>query len=189
MGTDVTTNQKRAISMALVALCDDSPLQYRTKYNGIPELAEAVKKWGILQPLTVRIVKEGRFEVVFGHRRIRAAVAAGLESVPVEVRELTDDQVIDLQLIENAHREDAHPVDQAMAYKRIIERHQCTILECAKRVAMSESHVRQRLSLCALAPSVLKATRDNTISIGVATLIAAIEGRAAASRGTGRGAG
>lgn len=130
-----------------------SPLNPRKTFRKLDELAASIREVGILQPLLIRPLRADRqvvgYEVVAGERRRRAAELIGLAEVPVNLRELTDDEVVDLMLVENDQREDVHPLEQADAYAAQVARGR-TVAEIAARTGRSESYVRHRLQLTTL---------------------------------------
>ena len=88
--------------------------------DGLLELAESIKQYGILQPLLVQ-EKSGYYEIIAGERRWRAAKLAGLKEIPVIVRNLTEQQIVEISLIENIQREDLNPIEEAQAFRRLME--------------------------------------------------------------------
>lgn len=147
---------------------------------GLEELTESVRAHGILQAILVRrIPKESRidgieYEIVAGHRRWRAALAAKLTLIPAQVRELSDEQVLELQLIENLQRQDIHPLDEANGYKRLVGMGH-SVEDIAARVSKSASYIYQRLKLAELIPDGQAAFRETRISAGHAVQIARLQ--------------
>jgi ParB family transcriptional regulator, chromosome partitioning protein len=141
--------------------------------EGLAELAESIREQGVLQPLIVRAVPETRaaagakaYEIVAGERRWRAARLAGLTTVPVLVRELTDQSALAVALIENLQREDLNPLDQARSMSRLIEEFDLTHEEIAKALGRSRASVTNFLRLLELADGVKDAMMDGTIDMG-----------------------
>ncbi len=141
--------------------------------EGLAELAESMREQGVLQPLIVRAVPETRatagakaYEIVAGERRWRAARLAGLATVPVLVRELTDQSALAVALIENLQREDLNPLDQARSMSRLIEEFDLTHEEIAKALGRSRASVTNFLRLLELADGVKDAMMDGTIDMG-----------------------
>jgi len=127
--------------------------QPRTVFNedGIRELADSIKKRGIIQPLLVTQLSGGRYELIAGERRLRAARMLGLESVPVIVREsLNQEEMLALALIENVQREDLNPIEEAMAFQDLVEQHDYSQEDIAKEVGKSRVHVANSLRLLKL---------------------------------------
>ncbi|RFC64537.1 ParB/RepB/Spo0J family partition protein [Fulvimarina endophytica] len=140
----------------------------------IADLAQSVKKHGIVQPLLVRPNPdlEGGYEIVAGERRFRAARAAGLETVPVVVRDIGNRQSIEIALIENVQRTDLNAVEEAQAYELLIEEHGYTQADLAETLAKSRSHVANMLRLLKLPTSVREMIVAGTLSPSAArTLI------------------
>jgi ParB/RepB/Spo0J family partition protein len=159
----------------------ESPFNPRKTFVGIDALADDIKAVGrVLQPLLVRphapnILRPDHFEgyeVVFGHRRLRAAEAAGLETVPCMVRAMTDTEARRAQLSENIEREDVHPVEEAEGMRALIDHHGYTAERLASELGKSESHVYGRLQLLTACPKVREACLAGHITSTVALLIA-----------------
>lgn len=151
----------------------DSPFQPRTIYTGIEGLAESLNADGLQQPLKVRLVDE-QFELVFGHRRKRAAILAGLPTVPCLLVSMTDAQVRAAQMAENIQRDNMRALEEAEGYQAQLDTDGITSAELARRIGKSPSHVAARLRLLTLAPGPKTALRDGTISAEVAVLIARV---------------
>lgn len=142
-----------------IGLLSPSPTNPRKRFydNTLEELAGSIRAEGIIEPLIVRLNHQSTeddqrtaFEIVCGERRYRAAKLAELASVPCIVRELTDEQVLDIQIHENLHREDVHPMDEAYGYQFLLDKLKCTPAEVAARVGKSEKYVLTRLKLNSL---------------------------------------
>ena len=141
--------------------------------EGLAELAESIREQGVLQPLIVRAVPETRatagakaYEIVAGERRWRAARLAGLATVPVLLRELTDQSALAVALIENLQREDLNPLDQARSMSRLIDEFDLTHEEIAKALGRSRASVTNFLRLLELADDVKDAMMDGTLDMG-----------------------
>lgn len=152
-----------------------NPYQVRGEMTteGLRELAESVRTHGILQPLVVRRQGNG-YELVAGERRFRAAEMAGLEQVPVVVRECTNQQMLELALIENLQREDINAMDAAQAFHRLIEEFGLSQEEVAARVGKSRSAVANTLRLLNLPPSLQQRVRMGQLSEGHARALLAL---------------
>lgn len=154
----------------------ESPTNPRRSFDEakLLELAQSIRSQGVLVPLIVRDLDLDRFEVVAGARRFRAARLAELASVPVRVVQLTDTQVLEYQLIENAIREDVHPYEEAMAYKALLETSEprYDVASIAAKTGRSITHVYQRLRLAELIPDAAEVFQANQITAGHAVLIA-----------------
>jgi ParB family chromosome partitioning protein len=152
------------------------PNQHRKVFieETLDELAASIKLHGILQPIVVREV-EGNYVIIAGERRWRAAKRAGLEKVPVIVRELTDREAAELALIENLQREDLNPVDEAEGYATLINTFGITQEEAADRVGRSRPTVANALRLLKLPAACLEALKDKRISAGHARAILSLK--------------
>lgn len=141
---------------------------------GLDALAASVRDVGILQPLVVREAAEG-LEVVCGHRRLAAALAAGLEEIPVILRHLNDQAAYSLAVTENLQREDLTEIDEAEAYQELL-RAGLTVDEVAAKAGRSKSHVYLRLKLLELPEAAQEALRDGRLTVAIAALIGRIPG-------------
>lgn len=137
------------------------------------DLAESIRSKGILQPLLVRPIagKRGRFEVVFGSRRLRAARVAGVLFAPCQVREMTDVEALEAALVENVQRADVHPLEEADGFAELIKEHGYTIADLAAKVGKTDNWVRGRLKLAEMGKAGRKALLDGKISTTAASLI------------------
>ena len=141
--------------------------------DALLELSESVKQYGILQPLLVSDKKD-YYEIVAGERRWRAAKLAGLKEVPVIVKEFTDQELVEISLIENIQREDLNPFEEAMAYKRLIDEFHLKQDEVAERVGKSRTAVTNSMRLLKLSEKVQQMLIDEMITAGHARAILAI---------------
>jgi ParB family chromosome partitioning protein len=139
----------------------------------IEELAESIRSKGVLLPLIVRRASEG-YVLVAGERRWRAAQKAGLRELPVMVREVTEKEAFEIALIENIQREDLNPVEEAEAYKRLIEEHGLTQEELAARVGKDRSTVANALRLLRLPEAIKQAIVAGQLSMGHARALLAV---------------
>jgi len=144
-----------------------NPFQPRKVFaeESIRELSESIKMHGILQPLIVRETKKG-YEIVAGERRFRAAKAIKLKTVPVIVKKLSDSEMMELALIENIQREDLNPVEEAIAYQKLMEELNYTQEELSKRVGKSRPHIANHIRLLNLPKYVLDYIADGKLSMG-----------------------
>ena len=136
--------------------------------DALLELSESIKQYGVLQPLLVSDKKD-YFEIIAGERRWRAAKMAGLKEVPVVVKEFTDQEIVEISLIENIQREDLNPIEEAMAYKRLMEEFHLKQDEIADRVAKSRTAVTNSMRLLKLSSKVQEMVIADMISAGHAT--------------------
>ena len=142
--------------------------------DSLQELAESLKQFGMLQPILVQN-RGDYYEIIAGERRWRAAKIAGLKEVPVIVRELTDQEIVEISLIENIQREDLNPIEEAQAYKRLLTELHLKQDEVAERVSKSRTAVTNSMRLLKLCDEVQKMVVDDMISTGHARALISIE--------------
>ena len=166
--------------LAMVAIDQISPNPYqpRKTFNdaSIEALARSVKEHGIIQPLVVTKIGDSKYRLIAGERRFRAAQKAGLDTVPVVVKEtMADGDVLQVALIENIQREDLNPIEEAYAYHQLHEEFQLTQEEISKRVGKERSTVANFLRLLKLPDSVKKLLAAGQLSMGHARAILAVD--------------
>ncbi len=161
-----------------VARITANPYQPRGRFDDekFQELVNSVRVHGVLQPVVVRTKGDGEYELVAGERRLRAAKAAGLTRIPAVVRELTNEQSLEVALVENIQREDINAVDAALAYRRLAEEFGLSQEDLAFTVGKSRSAVANTLRLLSLPDSVKEEIRSGRISEGHARAILSVEG-------------
>ncbi len=152
---------------------ENNKAQPRTDFDGeaLEELAESVRQHGVLQPLLVRPIPGGRYQIVAGERRWRAARMAGLSEVPVIIRDLDDTEVMVLAMIENLQREQLNPAEEAEGYRRLRDEFGMTQEEIAEKVGKSRPSVANALRLTGLSKEILDLLRQGCISVGHAKVI------------------
>lgn len=141
----------------------------------LEELRESIARHGILQPIAVRAIGGGKYELIAGERRLRAARLAGLTSVPVVCRTATDAQMAEIALIENIQREDLNPIEEAHAYERLLTEFRLSQEELARRVARSRSAIANSVRLLRLAESVQAFIANGVLSMGQARPLLALD--------------
>jgi len=153
-----------------------NPRQPRTIFRDetLQELSESIKQKGIAQPILVRM-RKGEYELVAGERRLRAARLAGLTAVPAIVKDFTDEESLELSLIENLQREDLNPMDEAEAYQKLVEEFNLTQQEIAKRVGKARATVANMMRLLELPGEIKSALRQGEITTGHARALTSIE--------------
>ena len=134
--------------------------------NSLSDLAQSISQHGLLQPLLVRPLPIGGYQIVAGERRYRACRMAGLTEVPVTIRELSDTETMELALIENLHREDLSPIEEALGYKALIDEHGFSQEEVATSVGKSRPAIANSLRILKLPDSVLEYVKQDKISAG-----------------------
>lgn len=151
--------------------------QPRKKFNdeSLQELADSIREKGILQPILVRRLSEFKFELIAGERRWRAAQKAGLMQIPVIIREATTQNALEEALIENIQREDLNSVEEALAYQNLIEEHNYTQEELAKKIGKQRSTLTNSLRLLTLSKAILDMILDGKISAGHAKALLSVE--------------
>lgn len=165
--------------MLAIERLHESKLNPRRSFDkeGLAELAASIKGKGVLQPIVVRPNATG-FEIVCGSRRFRAAKLAALVEMPAIVRELTDQEVLEVAVIENLQREDVHPLEEAEGYEQLLKLPGYSAEDLAAKVGKSKAYIYARMKLCALGPDGRKAFYAGKLSASVALLIARIPGDA-----------
>jgi ParB family chromosome partitioning protein len=156
-----------------------SPLQPRTSFNpeALSELASSIAQKGVIQPIVVRAV-EGGYEVVAGERRLRAAELAGRRVVPALIVEATDEEAMQLGLIENIQREDLNPVDRAVALDRLIERFSLSQQDVATRIGKDRASVANYVRILSLPDEVKEYIRQDKLTFGHARALLSLENAA-----------
>ena len=144
--------------------------------DALQELAESIKQFGVLQPLLVQ-KKEDYYEIIAGERRWRASKLAGLKEVPVIVKEFTEQEAVEISLIENIQREDLNPIEEAMAYTRLMEEFHLKQDAIAERVSKSRTAVTNSMRLLKLDDRVQQMLIDEMISTGHARALLALESK------------
>ena len=168
LGDDVMkTESSGSLSLPIsqVETCSSQPRK-RFDDESLQELADSISQHGIIQPLTVRKLSSGYYQIIAGERRWRAARLAGLQEVPVIVIEADDRKVAELAMIENLQREDLNPMEEAAGFQSLIESYHITQEEAAQRVGKSRSAVTNALRLLGLTPSVRKLVEEGKLSAG-----------------------
>ena len=142
--------------------------------DSLMELADSIRQFGILQPLLVQ-KKKDYYEIIAGERRWRAAKLAGIKEIPIIVKEYTDQEIVEISLIENIQRENLNPIEEAAAYKRLLEEFHLKQDEVAERVSKSRTAVTNSMRLLKLSPRVQQMIVDDMISTGHARALLAID--------------
>ncbi|MCB1214885.1 MAG: ParB/RepB/Spo0J family partition protein [Deltaproteobacteria bacterium] len=154
-----------------------SRAQPRKLFNkkALEELAESIKEQGLIQPLIVRAIEGGKYELIAGERRLRASKLAGLEKVPVVVSEAKADQVLELALIENIQREDLNPIEEALAYQELQQKYGFSQEELASRVGKDRSTIANTLRLLGLPEAIRADIIEGRLSMGHARALLSLE--------------
>lgn len=179
--TDISGNYVAgAVAELNIDFIEANPFQPRTDFDeaALNELAESIKVQGVIQPVTVRKMGRDKYQLISGERRLRASKLAGLKTIPVYIRVANDEQMLEMALIENTHREGLNAIEVALSYQRLIEECNITQEELGEKVGKDRSTVTNFLRLLKLPPEVQVALRDGFISMGQARAIINIEDKA-----------
>jgi len=154
-----------------------NPRQPRQVFDeeALAELVHSVKEVGLLQPVVVRRIAEDRYELIMGERRWRATQEAGLEKIPAIVRETSDDAMLRDALLENLHRSQLNPLEEAAAYQQLLDDFGCTHEELAHRIGRSRPQISNTLRLLKLSPAVQRRVAASVLSAGHARALLAVE--------------
>ena len=163
-----------------VASIEANPYQPRTKFDeeALQELAQSIKTYGLIQPVTVRPVGNGKYQLISGERRFRAAQIAGLTEIPAFVRTVDDALSIQMALVENIQRADLNAIEIAMSYQMLMDECHFTQEELGAKVGKTNTTISNYLRLLKLSTPVQVAVRDNQISMGHARALVTVEDEA-----------
>jgi ParB/RepB/Spo0J family partition protein len=162
-----------SIRLARVVIGTTNPRK-RFDEAALAELTESIRRHGVLQPILVRPLPDERYELVSGERRFRAATAAGLRTIPALVREMGDQEVLEVQLVENLQRAGLHELEEAEGYERLMQDHAYTVDELAVKVGKSKTYVYARLKLTDLCAKARDAFYSGKLNASTALLVARI---------------
>ncbi len=175
MGKSAITGTK---SETILKLSEIEPNRKQPRKNfdedALEELADSIKEFGIIQPIVVQ-KRTNYYEIIAGERRWRAAKLAGIKEVPVVVKDFSDKEIMEIALIENIQREDLNPIEEAMAYKNLIDEYNLKQDEVAQRVSKSRASVTNSMRLLKLCDEVQRMLIEDMISSGHARALLAIE--------------
>ena len=169
LGDDVMTPEEEKTSLYLpISQVESCASQPRKQFDpdALADLADSIREHGIIQPLTVRKLQSGYYQIIAGERRWRAARMAGLSEVPAIVIEADDRKAMELAMIENLQREDLNPIEEAAGFQSLMETYHMTQEEAASRVGKSRSAVANALRLLSLTPPVAKLVEEGKLSAG-----------------------
>ena len=171
-----TTTEKEPETIVKITKIEPNREQPRKNFDedALQELAESIKQFGLLQPILVQDRKT-YYEIIAGERRWRAAKLAGLKEVPVIIRNYTEQEIVEISLIENIQREDLNPIEEALAYKRLLTEFNLKQDEVAERVSKSRTAVTNSMRLLKLCDEVQQMIIDDMISTGHARALISIE--------------
>jgi ParB family chromosome partitioning protein len=173
-----------------IDLVQRNPQQPRKHFDEgeLTELANSIRAHGVLQPILVRPIADGRYEIVAGERRWRAAQRAGLHSIPAVIRELNEVEVLEIAIVENVQRTDLNPIEEAQGFQALIDRFGRTQQEIADAVGKSRPHIANMLRLLSLPEDLQEMVRDGRLSSGHArAILTAPDPRGLAQRAVSEG--
>lgn len=173
---EVRTDGSSAISEIEITRIDPNPDQPRRTFSSesLDELAASIRELGIVQPLTLRLTDNGRYQIIAGERRWRAASVAGLNSVPAYVRTASDSEVTEMALIENIQREDLNAIEVALGFKKLIDSYSLTQERLSERLGKKRATIANHLRLLKLPAEIQLGLRDRHIDMGHARAILAV---------------
>ena len=160
-----------------VDLIEPNPFQPRKSFDAetLEELAESIRTFGLIQPLTVRAKSNGKYQIISGERRYRAARLAGLEMVPAYIRDASDQGMLEMAIVENIQRENLDPIEVAMSYQRLIDECNLTQEKMAERVGKKRASVTNYLRLLKLPAKVQHDLKVGLVSVGHAKVLLGLE--------------
>ena len=176
-----TKSSKEKIKVGVVAIplkqIITNPYQPRTNFidENIAELAESIKNLGIIQPITVRKVKDDKFQLIAGERRLRASKKVGLKTIPSFIKNSNDDEMLEIALVENIQRKDLDPIEIGLSLKRLIEELSLTQDQLSKKLGKKRSTISNYVRLLKLDPIIQTGIRDGFLSMGHGRSIINIE--------------
>jgi len=168
---------KKALRQCGIEEVQPNPFQPRKAFSDVQlqELVDSIREKGILQPLLVRRKSDG-YELIAGERRWRAAQRAGLREIPILVRDVSDSEMLELSLIENIQRENLNPIEEAEAYKRLMEQFHLTQEEISKKVGKDRTTIANTVRLLRLPPEIKLSLAEGKITMGHARAFLSLEG-------------
>ena len=178
---DNSTGDMNSSQLMRISQIEPNKSQPRRDFDteSLATLAETIKEHGVLQPLVVRPLSGGGYQIVAGERRWRASKLLGLEEVPVIVKELDDKQTMQLALIENLQRENLNPIEESLGFRELMDSHGMTQEAVSKIVGRSRSAVANALRLLGLPEDIRKLVREGAISVGHAKILLSVEDKSA----------
>jgi ParB family chromosome partitioning protein len=175
--TNPATNQAGVVMYIPMAQIEVNPFQPRSTFEeeSLNELADSIRIHGVIQPITVRKIEGNKYQLIAGERRLRASKLAGKTEVPAYIRAASDQESIEIALIENIQREDLNPLEIAINYKRLMDECDITQDKLSERLGKNRSTVTNFIRLLKLPPDIQAGLRDNRITMGHAKALLAID--------------
>ena len=160
-----------------VGLIEPNPFQPRMSFDqeSLQELADSIRTFGLIQPITVRKGGSGKYQIISGERRYRASILAGMDMVPAYIRDATDQGMLEMAIVENIQRENLDPIEVAMSYQRLIEECRLTQEQMADRVGKKRASVANQLRLLKLPAKVQHDLKVGLVSVGHAKVLLGVE--------------
>ena len=173
----VVNQLSTAVALLPIGSIEVNPWQPRNEFDhtALEELSASIKIHGLIQPLTVRRMSEGVYQLISGERRLRASKLAGLTEVPAYIRIANDQEMLEMALVENIQREELNPIEVAYTYQRLIDECSLTHENLSNRVAKSRSAVTNSLRLLKLPPDIQKALKERKLSTGHAKVLVGVD--------------
>lgn len=174
----LTETPKDEIKMVKIDELRSNPYQPRKVFDetALNELAISIKEHGVFQPIIIKKSIKG-YEIIAGERRVRASKIAGLEEIPAIIRDFSDNEMMEIALLENLQRENLNAIEESNAYKKLLETLSLTQEELAKRLGKSRSHITNMLGLLTLPEEVQQALSNKELSVGHARIISKLENK------------
>ena len=178
VNSGISKKEQKQETLIKITMVEPNRDQPRKNFDedSLMELAESIKQFGLLQPILVQDKKD-HYEIIAGERRWRASKLAGLKEVPVIIKNLTDQEIVEISLIENIQREDLNPIEEAQAFKRLLTEFSLKQDEVAERVSKSRTAVTNSMRLLKLSDDVQQMVIDEMISTGHARTLLAIDNK------------
>jgi len=174
---NVQTGGSSQISEIALNLIDANPNQPRTVFDeeALDELAASIKEYGVVQPITLREMDGGRYQIISGERRWRASKKAGLESIPAYIKTATDETLMEMALVENIQREDLNAIEIALSYQRLIDDYKFTQERLAEKVGKKRATVANYLRLLKLPAEIQLGLKEGKIDMGHARTLVGVD--------------
>ncbi len=178
-GEDFSDNAGNDFEYLPVSKIEPNSDQPRTSFDesGLDELADSIREHGVIQPLTVRRLNGGFYQIIAGERRWRAARIAKLDTIPARIIEADDKKAMELALVENLQREGLNPIEEAKGYRTLMDDYELTQEETAKRVGKSRPVIANAIRLLSLPQEIIRMLESGALSAGAGRAILAIEGK------------
>ena len=174
---ELKTGGSSSISEIKLALIKPNPGQPRQEFDAesLNELAASIRELGIIQPITLRQMRDGSYQIISGERRYRAALQAGLETIPAYIRTVEDETVMEMALIENIQREDLNPIEIALTFQKLLEQYNLTQDRLSERVGKKRATIANYLRLLKLPAEIQLGLKNKTLDMGHARALLSVD--------------